>query len=453
MPHSALRAAALCAAALSACAAPLPDPGLDTALQATTGADAPLPRRSDGEALDAPPAAGAPLTAPAALAHALQHDAAIQAAAADVDVALAEAEQARLWANPLLGVVGRWGNGPWAFEASVAAPIVQMLQSPRRASAADHRLRLAVNDALGVAADALANAQRRYVDAQAADVALALRQDELAVLDALLALADSRLRQGEGTQLARAQLAAERFAAEREQVAAARVRQAARLQLAHALGAPSHAADWPLDPWTPPTATVANEAAWTEAALRHRADLRALQCELEALGDEEALAVWWPWQGGTVGAETQRTPQWFTGPNATTPLPLFDRGQAEAKRARAEVVAARHRIVEQARVVVTETRLAHAAFAASAAEAAALRDVGVPACERRRDAARNAQRAGEADAEAALLAERELLAARRAAAVAEHAAALARIDLQRAAGGAAASTQTDSPARPAPEAQ
>lgn len=433
---------------LAACAGPLPIVTTGEDVRASTGLDRLVEFRVDADPVDAPSEAGEArdsLTAREAVERGVHRSAALQAALARVQVALAEAEQARLFANPLLSVVGRWGNGPMAFEASLSAPFVQMLQTRRRASAADRRLERAASEAVAEAVDVLAETQRRYADAQKADAEARIEAERLRGLEQLLALAESRVRNGEGTAFERAQAEDRRFGSSQRLAAARREAHAARLQLAEAVGQPSAAADWKLDPLAAPAATSGTEQDWVASALQRRPDLHALAFELEALGDEAALAVFWPWQAATLGAETQRTPAWFTGPNATVPLPIFDDGAAESRRVNAEVAAARHRITAAARRVVAEVRTAHAASASLALELAQLRTEGMPQKQRAVDAAKSANQNGEIGREPVLLAEQELLAARAAEASLAHEAVLAGIRLQRAVGGIDAAARVASP--------
>lgn len=435
-------------ATLAACAGPLPRLATEQDIRAATGLESLVEFRTESMPLDAPDEPGAQtasLSLRAAAERSVRNSAAVQVALARTQAALAEAEQARLFPNPSLSVVGRWGNGPFAFEASLSAPFVQMLQTRRRASAADRRLERAASEAIAAAADALALAQSSYADAQAADARVRLVEERLLALEQLVAVADSRLRNGEGSAIERAQTEAKRFDASQEAVVARRAAHEARVRLAQSLGQPSAVANWALDPLVAPAASTAREQDWIAIALQRRHELHAFAFELAALGDEAALAVFWPWQGSLVGAETQRTPVWFTGPNATVPLPIFDLGEAESRRVGAEVIGARHRITAAARDVVAEVRVAHARAASAAAELARLQRDGIPQKQRAFDAAASMQRNGELGRDAVLLAQQELIAAREAEAELVHAALLADVQLRRAVGGAAAAASVKSP--------
>lgn len=425
-----------------ACAGPLPQLSTESDLLRATGTSSLLQFRWEGGPLDVPttsdPAAASRLSLRDAVERCLVHAPELQEGLSQVEVALAAAEQARTFSNPVISVVWRFGQGPTAFEAGLTESIVDLLQTRRRASAADHRLEGAVSAALTIAIDLLAEVQERYAEAQAADLALPLLRERAAGLDRLLGLADSRLRAGEGSALERATVAVQRFDLDRAIEAATRAGRQTRVLLSHRLGEPSGAAEWALDAWSPPSAVAGPESAWIAAALASRPELRAQQFLLAALGDDEALASWAPWQGATIGAETQRTPVWFTGPNATVPLPVFDTGAAASHRARAEVAAARHRLTEIARGVVAEVRVAHGELQGRCAELQRVRGEQLPAQQRLVALATSAQRRGQQDAGSVLFAEQVLAVAQLAALELERDAQIARIRLRRAVGGVAA---------------
>ena len=365
------------------------------------GVDTTIEFRCEGEPFDTG-SQPVELALDQALLAALQHAPAVQIAIAQVRIAAADADQARRFANPILSLVVRWGPGKPAFEASLTESIVQVLQTRRRASAADHRLRSASAAAVATTLDVVVDLQRRYLAAQHADQRLALLTQHAATTQQLLVLAASRVRHGEGA-------AAELTAAEAAVAAAElalheqrRARAESRLQLAHAIGAPSGTTDWRLQPWPAATAEQSSEAAWIERGLQQHPELLAQRWQLAALDDDLALADWWPWQGSTVGAETQRTPDWYTGPNLSVPLPLFDGGGAAIDRATAERIAARHELTRAGRAVIEAIRTAHAELQGRRASLDHLQRQLLPARRRLEQAAASAARHGLGDALAPL---------------------------------------------------
>lgn len=440
--HAAVAACVL----FSACAGPAPDLRLEPRLKQATGTAGLLVFHTEGEPLDVPSASAAvpdALPLPVAVERALRHAPELQQALAEVQVAAADADQARLFANPVLGVVWRWGNGPLAFEASLTESIVQVLTRGRRADAADRRLEAAACAALATALDVMAETQTLYATAQSVDVVLPLAEARVRALARLVEVADSRLRGGEGTQQERVLAQSRRFQAERELEALRRERREARVQLARRLGEPSGSAVWTLDAFVAVDPAVEPEARWVASALEARPELQAVRFELGALGDDAALARWSPFEISTIGAETQRTPIWFTGPNAMLPLPVFDTGAVAARGADARVVAARHRLVGLARTVVAEVRVLHGEVQNRCAELVRVRDEHLPAQARVKELAEAAMRAGQTDVSAVLDAEQQWLAAKAAAVELEREARLARIRLRRAVGGVAAESASD----------
>lgn len=430
------------------CAGPAPDLRLEPRLQAATGTAGLLAFRTEGEPLDvvdATPegAAADALPLPDAVERALRHAPELQAAFADVQVAAADADQARLFANPIVGVVWRFGNGPFAFEASLTESIVQVLTRGRRADAADRRLEAATCGALATALDVMTEAQALYATAQAVDAMLPLAEARVQALARLVEVADSRLRAGEGTQQERVLAQSRRFQAERELEALRRERREARVQLARRIGQPSGGASWTLDAFAAIEPALEDESRWVASALGARPELQAVRFELAALGDDAVLARWSPYQSASIGGETQRTPIWFTGPNAMLPLPVFDTGAVAARGADARVVAARHRLAGLAREVVAEVRVLHGEVKNRCAELVRVRDEHLPAQARVKELAESAMRAGQTDVSAVLDAEQQWLAAREAAIQLEREARLARIRLRRAVGGVAAESASD----------
>jgi hypothetical protein len=148
---------------------------------------------ADDVPLDEPVAAGQ-LTLAMAMQRSVLTDPSLQAALARVRMAVADADQARLLPNPVLFVVVRWGAGSPQVEASFVQDFMQALQIPRRASAADNRLRSAAADAVTVALDVAAEVQQRYAAAQSASALVPALRARMQVVERMAAIADDRLR-------------------------------------------------------------------------------------------------------------------------------------------------------------------------------------------------------------------------------------------------------------------
>lgn len=103
------------------------------------------------------------------------------------------------------------------------------------------------------------------------------------------------------------------------------------------------------------------------AALISRPEVVAQTWELAALGLEVRLARWLPFEGGDVGIASERDAGWTLGPAVSTPLPIFDWGQARRAKAVALRAEARQKLVKAHRQVVQDVRTAYSDMAGSVA--------------------------------------------------------------------------------------
>ncbi|GDX98687.1 RND transporter [Phycisphaerae bacterium] len=389
----------------------------------------------DGGPLDESNAAGDALTLADALRRAVTTDPGLQAAMARVRIALADADQSRLLPNPVLNVVLRWGPGKPQIEASLAQDFVQALQIPRRSSAADNRLRQTAADAVTVAIDVASEVQERYATAQASAELVPLLRDRMVLLERLAAVAQSRLDAREGTRSDLATLEAQLVELQVEVDQAVLSEREERLRLARLIGEPSSAAGWTLDPWTAPGTDLQPESRWVDTALLRRPEIQAIAWKLKALGDDEAIVRLLPWEGANGGVDATRDDEWFAGPSVSTPLPIFDMGQAKRARVTAEQLEARHELTLARRKVVEEVRVAYQTMTASNANLARIRNQLIPLQQQRRTLAEDAYRAGQSDVTALFLAEQDLQLTQAKAIEVERQASTAFVRLQRAVGG------------------
>lgn len=406
----------------------------------------------EGGPVDEPDAAGASLSVRQAVQRAVTSDPGLQAALARVRIAVANADQARLLPNPVMGVVFRVGPRSQQFEASFAQEFVEALQRPERASAADNRLRVVVAEAVAAALDVISEVQERYVDAQTVVELLPLLEERLALIERLVATSRARLEVGEGTRSDVVTLEAQRVEL---QVAIDRARldeRTHRLRLARLIGEPSAAATWSLDAWPVPGQRLRSERDWIDKALTSRPEIQAIAWKLKALGDDAALLRLLPWEGANAGVEGQSTQGWQAGPSLSAPLPIFDTGKSRRVANLAEQLEARHELTLAKRRIVEEVRTAYESLSASTANLARIERELIPLQQQRRQLAEDAYRAGQTDVTPLFLAEQDLRVARTQAIEVEAHAARALIRLQRAVGGPAiAEGLADSGARaPAP---
>jgi len=407
----------------------------------------------DGGPIDEPDPAGEALPFADAVRRAVTTDPGLQAALARVYIAAADADQARLLSNPVLDIVLRWGPGRPQIEAALAQPFVELLQRPRRASAADHRLRGMAADAVTTALDVVSDVQERYVAAQVGSELRPLLEERRLLVERLVAIARARLDAGEGTRGDVVTLDAQRVEVE---VAIDQVlleERTSRLQLARLIGEPSSPATWRLDAWTAPPAEPRTELDWIDAALGSRPEIQSIAWRLKALGDDEALLRWLPWEGAALGIDGQRGDDWFVGPSLSTPIPLFDSGDAKRARLTAEQIEVRHELTRAKRTVVEQVRAAYQTLAASRANLGRIRDELVPLQVQRRQLAEDAYRAGLTDSTPLFLAEQDVRVARTQVIQVEAQAALALVRLQRAVGGPGVAATLARIDRPPPDAE
>ncbi len=436
-------AAALTAAAFSACAGPLPelDPVGDAA--AATGTTEAIVFRDDAESIDAaPPPAVGELTVAAAVRAALQHDPHLQEALAVARGALAAASQARRWPNPILDVIFRFpeGGGKTMVDAGLWLDVVALLQTPTRASAADHRLRAACASAVAAALDVLADVQDSYARLQALDGEAPVLEARVRAAQQLAALGRARLEAGESTRIDLAELEALKLGLELEAVERGRERATERLRLLRLVGAPSGGArsggpTFSLEEWAAPESLGATEAQLLAVALQRRPELAAAKAEVLALGDDLDLAGLAWLTGAKLGAAAEREGTWSVGPVVAVPVPLFDGGGPRQQLVAAEWLAARHRATALGRRIVEAVRGAFTAAAAAEVRLTRVRDELLPLARQRRSLAEAAYRLGEADVGAMLRAEQELRAAEGSLLLLQRDLWVARIALERAVGG------------------
>ncbi|MBL8765283.1 MAG: TolC family protein [Phycisphaerae bacterium] len=425
---------------LPACQTTRPDPAAESSITLATAIGEPVAFLVEGGPLDEPAAVGT-LTFIDATRRAVTTDPRLQAALARVRIAIADADQSRLLPNPVLNFVLRWGPGKPQLEVSLAQDIIQAFQIPRRSSAADNRLRQAAADALTVALDVTSEVQERYAASQASDRLTPVLEGRLELLRRLTGIARKRLEGGEGTRGDVTTLEAQGVELEVE-IADARLRQREeRLRLARLVGEPSGAATWALDEWVAPPSAAPDEQHWIDTALTHRPEVQSVVWQLAALGDDYSLARLWPWEGAAVGIDAQKDPDWFAGPSVSTPIPVFDMGQARRARVTAEQIEARHELTLSRRRIVEEVRVAHQSLAGNLANLNRVRQELIPLQQKRRDQAEQAYRAGHTDVTALFLAEQDLRATQAKAIDVERQTSIALIRLLRAVGGPGVAAQ------------
>jgi outer membrane protein TolC len=404
--------------------------------------------QNHGGLVDVPDNAGKTLALREAVRRALTGDARIGAALAHVRVAEAESRQERLLPNPILNISWRFpeGGGLAIFETTLTGDLMAILQKPRRISVADSRLRAASAEAITIVLEVLFEVQESYAMVQSLEAQLGVVQDRQKIVQRLLDIAAARLQAGEGIRLDVITLQAQRAALAVELAQRRLELREQRLVLAGLIGEPSGAADWQVSEWEAPPAVHEAEAAWLKAALANRPEIRSRLWELAALKDEIALTTLAALEGSDVGVHAERDGAWTSGPDITTPAPIFDWGQAKRAKAKAQRLEARHQLTQLQRQVVEEVRRAYASYAESWATLVGAQSELLPLQKERREQAELAYKSGETDLTPLLLAEAELEDTRAKLVALQEKVTVARLKLQRSVGGAGIAAAVEGPA-------
>ena len=386
------------------------------------------------------------LTLDDALSRSLSHSPEIQSSLARVAGARADAQQARLLPNPILDLILRFpeGGGTLEVEAGLSMDIISLLSRPGRSRAADKRLRVAAAESLSQVLDVVAEVQQRYAAVQSLDALLGVLEERLTITDRLTQLFQDRLQAGEGTRLDVLTLETQRTELQVEIADRQLERREERLALSRLIGQPSGSADWRVTPWQPARTPTISESGWVALAMDHRPEVQSRRYELAALGVELSLTRFAPFDGAGAGLETERADgNWAVGPAVSTPLPLFDFGQARRDRARADVIEARHNLTQARRQVVEEVRRSLAALLASEDNLRRVRTELVPQSQQRRDQAEAQFRLGETNILSLLIAEEALRSSRIRLVELERRNTEALVRLHRAVGGAGVARDLD----------
>lgn len=346
-----LPAAILLAGLVSACAttSPVLPPRTETAIQAKTNHAVRVPDQRPDGMLPAGIELRDGITEDEAVAVALWNSAQLAADLAGLGVARAALMDAGQFRNPTLQTL--FPIGPKPFELTLALPIEQFWQRPRRIKAAraqwDQVAEGLVQNGLNTVRDsrhahaALVQAQDRLIaTAEAADVRATLA-----------AMAEARLRSGDISVLeSRAAVADADAAADlarRAQHGVSIARDRLRVTLGLPPGQALTATGADVDRTIPPSVDQLRTRAWSE-----RSDLRASELAVAAAAGRarwersRLLALGLVLSSKEVGTNGVRT-----GPGVSVDLPLFranagsvSRADAEVEQAARQYVALRHRI-------------------------------------------------------------------------------------------------------------
>lgn len=430
---------------LAGCGVGLVRPDPVGVIASSTGVVDAVSFRVDGAPVDEPFSPDGTLDMAGVLRLALATDPRLQSSLGQFRQALADADQAWLLPNPLLNLAFRYpqtGGSP-VVEVGLVANLAQALQTPWRGGAAEKRVWAAAAETLDQALGIVADVERTYVDAQAADRGVQILDEQREALGRLVDVARARLEIGEGTRIDAMTFQA-RLARILVDLAERRLaRTAARLKLARLIGNPSGDTGWRLEPWTVPDPAGLSEGRWVERALAEHPQIEVREWELAALGEELGLARFAPFAGTQFGGSAEREEgSWGVGPALSSVLPIFDFGGPRREKARAELIEARHRLTLARREVVEGIRRAYTTFAAARDNLALVREELLPAEEERFARIEEAYVVGEMSATDLYVAQQGLLDAQVKVVELERLLGNAHADLARAAGGVAAGPES-----------
>ncbi len=425
------------AASLGACGSPPPVVAPETDISNATGFENAVVVRLEEGPIDERSLDPSTLHQVDAVAAALRSSPQLQSALARVRVALFDAEQERVVANPVLDVVVRsasWG-APLDIEAGITERLGSLLTQRGRSDAADARLRSAAASAVTTALDVILQVRERYVDIQALERLKPLMEQRRTVLARVIDVARERLSAGEGTP--NDVLTLESLAAELEVELAddeLELRDA-RLALARLIGEPNADARWTVDPFTERIESRASEEETVAKALRRRPETWERKWEIAALESELGIAGLMSWEESNAGLSARNGVEAGAGPSLGVPLPFFDFGRVRRERVRARLSQAHHELSDTNRRVVEEVRRSLEALHAARSSLERVATRLLPLTEERRRKTEEIFVAGQVDVTALWLAEQDLQSANSKRVELEKRLALAHVRLERAVGG------------------
>jgi len=455
LPPAALPLCALALSLLAGCTSLDPKPDIDrsTAIVAQRSGIAPVwdqPWQASLTTWDG----HAPLRVEQAVAMALRNNREIRARVESIATSRADLVQAGLLPNPVVALTLRLPFDPVSGGSFVGASLVQSFTAlwlrDGKIKSADARLNqsvLEVSDkALRLVAD-VRSAHTRIVFGQRA---VTLADQSLATIQRTIDSLSARVQAGEGTTLdvnrARQQLAKARA----EQFPILRDLAKERRRMLELIGFAAANADWTAEAatrLTPPT--TPDESAAIAFASAQRLDVAAARLIVDAyqadLSTEERSRL----RDFGLGADLERDTDGkkTIGPVVEVGIPIFDTNKAQIAKAGSLARAALANYEATSQRAILEVRVAWVELDTATRLADHYRETVLATSDQNLALAQSALQSGQVDVTALLEAQRDLVNARRTLSDLERDAALARIALEQAAGGALALA---SPRAPAP---
>lgn len=389
-PVRRLAAAASLAALLAGCASVPRDAGFADVRQTVVAETRqPVewdPRRPVEPPDDAAVAAmlEAPLTPERAVQVAFAHNRDLQATLEELGLARAELIAASTIRNPVAdGEIRFPGDPAKPFEIAIAQTIVDFFQLGSRKKMGRAQFEAAKLRVGGAIVHFAGQVRVDYFDLLAARKLLARQQTVVKAQEAATELAGRQHAAGNISDL---DLENEQARYEQVKLDLARAQLEelqARERLIADLGLVQRAELALPDDFPPPEAEISAEEAERQVATR-RLDLRMARREVEAAERAVSVARTAAFDDTSAGVHHEREPDGkrTTGPAASVPIPIFDRGAAQKARARAMLRQAQQRLAALTVSARSEARASHERLVEARSRMAYLREVVIPRRER-----------------------------------------------------------------------
>lgn len=300
-------------------------------------------------------------------------------AVAELASARAELDHARLIENPVAHIERRFPDPP--LEIGVRQNLIDFILRPKRTRVARETARAADLSARDSLHELAALTRAAYFELQAATAIRDLDQKVEELMQSGAELAD---RQGEAGNLSR--LERERIASRHDEARLAAGASAvevarARVRLARQLGVTSRDATWDIArELQPPAAHDLDLNQLESLAGSQRRDLMALGARRDAADHAIRVAGWSAIPEISLGLHFEREPEGGSsiGPEVEFTLPLFDRGQAQRRKARADGAHAEAELMASEQAIASDVRDAAARLEAAYARYTFHQSVVVP---------------------------------------------------------------------------
>jgi len=320
-----------------------------------------------------------PLDADRAVQIALMNNRDIQATLEELGIARAEYLDTFLPRNPILDVEIRFPDRP--FEFAVVQTLVDLLQFRSRRALGEARFRAATMRVSASVIHFAAEVRANFYELQAAQQVLARQRVIREVSEAWALLAK---RQHDAGNISDLDLENEQAMYEQAKLDTARAELgalAAREQLTADMGLLSDRTEWTIQAEfaAMPEAEVSREEI-ESIALARRFDIAVARQEVEAARRARPIANLAYLDELALGVHHEREPEGnsTTGPSATIPIPIFNRGQAARARALGFLRQALQRLAAMEVAARSETRVARERLLEARARAEYVRDVILP---------------------------------------------------------------------------